>query len=497
MRKTALTALAALLSMAATAQITETPEGEMLTNMEWQSKGFKPDYSTGQTSTFTETGAIAHVVKNGNDFYIQDPISQYKKGVWIKGTLSEDGTQVVFNTPQMFTTENGYTFYYYRMVQSGTKLAIGESTDLVFSYDGEKLVQTDGGYLAVATLQGQIAGYVDYNITIQPIGEECATPPTDSEMLTYKMTYEGQGAEQSKTVNVAFSGTDVYIANPTGVEGSWIKGTLDGDKIVCPNSQFLGADESFGHYVYFKAAKGTIEMVEIPGYGTFPVNNISLTNDEAVTFTYNADDCSFSTEQLFLVNDAKDKLGNNYLDYAKATYTTFAEVAATPANPSMTSFHDIIEGYGFGMFLIDMPNQDVDGNYINQDNMYYNLYIDDKQIALPNGETNIPYAYVDGDFFMQVSGTAHTFKYYDPVSEKVGFQTFYKVGDEVNQSELVWYYIKNESDAIASVDGNKQVVSTEYFDLTGKRLAAPATKGLFIQKTTYSDGTQRTVKTAK
>ena len=81
MRKTALTAIVALLSMAATAQITETPEGEMLTNMEWQSKGFKPDYSTGQTSTFTETGAIAHVVKNGNDFYIQDPISQYKQGV--------------------------------------------------------------------------------------------------------------------------------------------------------------------------------------------------------------------------------------------------------------------------------------------------------------------------------------------------------------------------------------------------------------------------------
>lgn len=494
MRKTALTALAALLSMAATAQITETPEGEMLTNMEWQSKGFKPDYSTGQTSTFTEKGAIAHVVKNGNDFYIQDPISQYKKGVWIKGTLSEDGTQVVFNTPQMFTTENGYTFYYYRMVQSGTKLAIGESTDLVFSYDGEKLVQTDGGYLAVATLQGQIAGYVDYNITIQPIGEECVTPPADSEMLTYKMTYEGQGAEQSKTVNVAFSGTDVYIANPTGVEGSWIKGTLDGDKIVCPNSQFLGADESFGHYVYFKAAMGTIEMVEIPGYGTFPVNNISLTNDEAVTFTYNADDRSFSTEQLFLVNDAKDKLGNNYLDYAKATYTTFAEVAATPANPSVQSFHDIIDGYGFGMFLIDMPNQDVDGNYINQNNMYYNLYIDDNAITTPEGETNIPYNYVDGNFFMQVAGTGHTFKYTEPVNEKIGVQTFYQVGDVVNQSELVWYYIKNESDGITTT--SKETVSTEYFDLTGKRLAAPA-KGLFIQKTTYSDGTQRVVKTAK
>lgn len=485
------------MSMAATAQITETPEGEMLQNMEWQSKGFVPDYATGQTTTFDDKGAIAHVVVNGNKFYIKDPISHYKQNVWMEGELSEDGKQVIFHTPQMFMESNGNTFYFYRMVQNGQKLGFGESTDLVFDYEDGRLTQSDGGYLTLATLQGGIAGYVDYNIVIQPIGEECVTPPTDSEMLTYKMTYEGQGAEQSKTVNVAFSGTDVYIANPTGVEGSWIKGTLDGDKIVCPNSQFLGADESLGHYVYFKAAKGTIEMVEIPGYGTFPVNNISLTNDEAVTFTYNADDRSFSTEQLFLVNDAKDKLGNNYLDYAKATYTTFAEVAATPANPSMTSFHDIIEGYGFGMFLIDMPNQDVDGNYINQDNMYYNLYIDDKQIALPNGETNIPYAYVDGDFFMQVSGTAHTFKYYDPVNEKVGFQTFYKVGDEVNQSELVWYYIKNESDAIASVNGNKQVVSTEYFDLTGKRLAAPATKGLFIQKTTYSDGTQRTVKTAK
>ena len=70
MRKTILTAVAALLSMAATAQITETPEGEMLKNMEWQSKGMYPDYAAQQMHQFVEQGAIAHVVVSGNNMYI-------------------------------------------------------------------------------------------------------------------------------------------------------------------------------------------------------------------------------------------------------------------------------------------------------------------------------------------------------------------------------------------------------------------------------------------
>ena len=125
MRKTILTAVAALLSMAATAQITETPEGEMLKNMEWQSQGMYPDYVAQQMYQFVEQGAIAHVVVSGNKMYIKDPITKYKVGAWIEGEISDDGTQVVFHTPQAYTESNGTLFY---LTPKASRQAISTTT---------------------------------------------------------------------------------------------------------------------------------------------------------------------------------------------------------------------------------------------------------------------------------------------------------------------------------------------------------------------------------
>jgi hypothetical protein len=143
--------------------------------------------------------------------------------------------------------------------------------------------------------------------------------------------------------------------------------------------------------------------------------------------------------------------------------------------------------------MIDMPNQDTEGNYINQENMYYNLYLDDTPVANPEGQTDIPYTYTYGDFF-QVSGTSHTFKYVNPISEKIGVQTFYKAGNVVNGSELIWYYV--DPNGIQGADTDLQPVRTEYFDNMGRKVA-PGTKGLLIKRTTYNDGSQKTVKTVE
>ena len=105
--------VAALMSLAATAQTaggTE-PEGQLLPNMEYCSKGMVPDYTTQQITRFDQTGAIAHVVRQGNKFYVQDPISHYRVGVWMEGELSADGTQVVFHLPPVFTTEQNVKRY--------------------------------------------------------------------------------------------------------------------------------------------------------------------------------------------------------------------------------------------------------------------------------------------------------------------------------------------------------------------------------------------------
>ena len=493
MKKTILTVVAATMCIAATAQITEQPVGELMKNMEYCSKGMVPDYTTGQISRFDETGVVAHVVVDGKKMYIKDPITHYRKGVWMEGELSDDGTQAIFHTPQVFTTEQGTTYYLYRMAQKGQSLAVDPAaTDLIFSYADGTLTQTDGGYLSICNAEGRTTSYVEYGITIRPMGLEVQCPPADATYSTYMMSYEADGAPQTKTINVGFSGNEVYIANPSGAADSWIHGTIDGDRLICPNSQFLGADEALGYYVWLKAAEGSIEIINIPGLGEWPVNNIKLTDAESVTFSYDATTRAFSTEELFLVNAGNDKLGGQYYDIAKASFTPYEEVAAVPADPQVVSCSGIIEGYGIGIFAIDIPATDVDGHYINQKNMYYNVFVDDRQLLTPDGRADIPYNYTDGQT-IRVSGTSHTFTYTEaePVNDRIGVQVFYRVGDVVNQSNLVWYDVK--SAAIDGTENSRAIVSTECYDAMGHRVE-PTAKGLIIRRTTYADGTVETMK---
>jgi hypothetical protein len=137
-----------------------------------------------------------------------------------------------------------------------------------------------------------------------------------------------------------------------------------------------------------------------------------------------------------------------------------------------------------------MPNLDVNGNFINQDNVYYNVYLDDKILQSPAGDFDIPYNYTDGQF-IQVSGTMHTFMSYNDITDRIGVQVFYKVGDQLNHSALVWYDLKQA--AVASAEAPKTVRRVDCFDAQGRRVA-PGTKGLVVRQTTYSDGTKQTVK---
>lgn len=493
MKTTIITLAATVIAMTATAQITETPEGEQLKNMEYCSKGMVPDYTTMQVTRFDQSGIIAHVVRNDNKLYIQDPITHYKVGTWMEGELSADGTKAVFHTPQVFTSEQGVTYYLYRMEQKGTSLAVNHNnTDLVFSYVDGTLTQTDGGYLSITNIDGRTTSYVEYDITIRPIGLEMECPPAEAEHHSYKLTCESQGSPITKTIEVAFSGDDVYVANPTGAADSWMHGTIDGDLLTFPNGQFLGGDESMGCYVYLKAAEGKVEIVNIPGFGDWPVSTVNLIDADAIEFTWNAANRSFSTSQLFLINSSADRLGDSYVDINKASFEPYEEVAATPADPVVQAWSGIIEGFGFGMFAIDMPNRDTEGRFINQDNMYYNVFVDGKPLQAPNGDTDIPWTYTDGQN-IQISGSVHSFKTDTDIADCISVQVFYRVGDTVNSSNLVSYDVK--ANAINDTDANT-IVRTDCYNLQGHRVS-PSTPGLQIRQITRADGSRQTVRYLK
>ena len=167
-------------------------------------------------------------------------------------------------------------------------------------------------------------------------------------------------------------------------------------------------------------------------------------------------------------------------------------MAATPADPVVQAWSGIIEGFGFGMFAIDMPNRDTEGRFINQDNMYYNVFVDGKPLQAPNGDTDIPWTYTDGQN-IQISGSVHSFKTDTDIADCISVQVFYRVGDTVNSSNLVSYDVK--ANAINDTDANT-IVRTDCYNLQGHRVS-PSTPGLQIRQITRADGSRQTVRYLK
>ena len=138
--------------------------------------------------------------------------------------------------------------------------------------------------------------------------------------------------------------------------------------------------------------------------------------------------------------------------------------------------------------------------------MYYNIYLDDEvftfdpvtYIGLSSALTDVPYKFEDNinfDIYMSGNGR-HTVYIYTTDFAKVGVQSIYTAGDEVNRSEVV--YVKNPSySGINEVASGAQIVSTRYYDLSGRELSKAPAMGIYLQLVTYSDGNTTAIKVVK
>ena len=79
----------------------------------------------------------------------------------------------------------------------------------------------------------------------------------------------------------------------------------------------------------------------------------------------------------------------------------------------------------------------------------------------------------------------------------------YKADAEWGRFEKI-LAIEDNADIIKKLEGvddisadAAEVVATEYYDLSGRRLEAPAERGITITATIYSDGTRRCAKTVR
>jgi len=492
--------------------IMDVPDGVLHDNM--YASSFAYGLGWGDIYIQNVDGGIGKVVEGADgNLYIYNPISQgyiwFSILPWIKAEPAGDGKYVV-KLPQLYIIDVGDPYYAYCMhydEEEGMPV-VEEEGEIEFTWENGVLTQLGDKFIGLCDATADWFYMADQHIVYAPQTDEPITLTEDDMYIqSYTMTYLSDPTDLTKTketvVSVAIDGQDIYMGNLNNNNPeAFIKGTLVDGKATFPTRQYLGVDPYYNGHIYVLTGDA---YVDAETYGS-PVFNYNL-NDEIV-FNVDEDARHIVAEwPAAMITNVGPSTLSILSDYVAPGLVAFDEVPAVPADPIFT-VEDITVNIttGFTVLHFTIPTVDVDGNKLNENKLYYNILLDDKvftfdpetYIGLSSAMTDVPYKFEDNinfDIYMSGNGR-HTVYLYTTDYDKVGVQSIYTAGDEVNRSEVV--YVDNPSHTgINEMVSGAQVVNTRYYDLTGRELpSAPAT-GLYLQRATYSDGSTRVIKVVK
>lgn len=437
-------------------------------------------------------GAETQITFGSNDsVYFYNPITQFPTYSYMAG--KQVGDTIYISTPQPIyqqwnedyteTTTVYITKYRKHMLNADQYNFVPDSIDTTVKYvikDGTiELVDGDSVMIGLGNSEKTWGGYGNMSDTMEPFNDTELTIPDGVETQTYSMV----SADASKGVNVAFDGDKVYVQGfssslPDGV----IEGTIEGDSITFPSFQYLGVNTDYHFYFYFVGARTDTVYEDGEGY-------LEYTLLPEVKFAYDKETGTFSTDKSILTNAGKGVLSYDE-SYDKPVFSKFNDVPATPADPIIDYYMPYNDDSGYGGLMFVLPTEDNDGNWINPENMTYEIYLDDNVLeftpdtymGLEENMTEVPYYFTDDmDFSMQDG--EHVLYFYEQGFNRLGVQSIYRGGGERRVSNIVY----TQPSGINGVNAGSKAVSTEVYDLSGRRVTTPQ-HGIYILRQKLDNG---------
>ena len=283
---------------------------------------------------------------------------------------------------------------------------------------------------------------------------------------------EGKDAAVDYTYQTAigFDGNDVYIKGLSdNTAEMWIKATKnEAGKYVIPANQYLGQltvwTYQFDYYLAAKDAEG---------------------NAVDVVLSFDADKKEFTTDQTVVLNGAVGEW-DPFQTFTQVKFSKFVEVAATPAAPFIEST-DFTAKYP--KILCSVPKAGSNGEQLNLDKLYYSIWIE------KDGEQKVytfTAALYPKDFTVDVTEVPYKSDNYDIYAggsiiyleesaeelaswTKIGIQSIYYGGGEVNKSAVAWYEEGGAGISNVKTDNQKAVI----YNMAGQRVDNTK-KGLYI-----------------
>ena len=303
------------------------------------------------------------------------------------------------------------------------------------------------------------------------------------------------------------NGNTLYIKGlyPTYAQ-AWVKATKEKDGRYWVSTEVLGYD--FSEYPYFTvcAEKNLDESFSLKQ--TFPL-------------AFNAADGSYT------FNDPVQTMAVGYVPEGESSVSvlqSYNNVKLTPATQSTLkpvtpkiytgadgemSCYTVTDKYD--EFIFTAERKDLNDNVLNEDDLAFRIYVDGALYTFTTTDypglkagkdlTDVPYKYHDYNYFNKSNTKRYIYfsKITGPKST-IGVELVYKVNGKEYVSDRLVYDIATDKDSVISgistAESAQKAVSTEWYDLTGRRLPA-ATKGINLRLTRFADGSVKTVKVVK
>ena len=433
---------------------------------------------------------------------------------WVQGNVSTDGTSVTIPLEPIAELEAADAFYKVYPVEMivSEEGSITGVEPLVFVKDEDKYYFDDDAtnparFIGLCALEddGTFIGYFDYTYLI---AYEPYTGPTEvvelpegavPEDYTYMYYAAGLFGATQTIVNgqVYIDGNDVYMNLLTCGYEAWVKGTKDGNTVTFPGGQYVDC----GSFLTFQPfyTDGTTDE---EGYlFTYPCDYVFTLNPETNTFV------AATLEGKDLYSGLVTADGGLYTYAFDYIVGKPVEGPAVPSDPHdlYVEYYDYYGQYAFEYYLDPV---DVDGNFLNLDNLAYYIYVDDEIytltpdvfVELTEEMTLIPYGFTEGwDVYDGIIYIG------EDLLTSVGVQAVYTAGGETNYSNVACIDLEGNEYTLPAPQLNpdglnnvnvKKVTSVEIYDAQGRKLEA-AQQGMNVVKMVAADGSVKTIKMYK
>lgn len=482
--------------------ITEQPEGDVQV---YSRQGGAYYSFFGYVINSSQNGTAIRIVTapDGKTVYMENPISQAQvpDGTWIKGTKEGNKLHMPLKQCTYFSEEEGYGYitatfrvqevYNAEYDENVTTYVMTDDTEVTFTIgedgtitlDQTSKVDPETGYAdfiyGLAYTDDFVwGGYGDFNSVYTPFNDETKAIPDGMETEEWAFMYNDGNYDCANIVKVAVDGDKMYIAgiNAEDPEAA-ITGTLADGKVTFQSDQYVGMNSGFISYVAFATWVSELKYDE---EWDEEYEDVTYTYAPEFSFTYDAEKkmLTSASDAALLINAGK---AAEQVSFITACHTPkfnyFEDKAAKPADPEIQGFNNYFDDYGYDMLGVNVKLEDVDGNYMDMNKVYYIVWVKvdgeaepfvfyaDEYTGLTDKGleeiTEIPYNFViyDEYGFEDIYVGGSNIILYQTGFDDYGIQTIYYGGGERNVSNIVWL---NQGDGIQTVATGKQATTAQY-----------------------------------